>query len=265
VLGFDKYGNGDHVVIVLNDWISDVSSNWECARQYLDTEQFTWVFADLRGYGRSRGLSGAYTLSEAAADVLALAGSSGWRRFSVVGHSMSSLVALHLAQQDAEAIERIAILAPPPPQGFGADQSTIDSLRNVARGDDARRFSALQFMLGNHLSPTWIRFKTERWRANADIEAVAGFVSMFARDGLPDPTAKIQTPLLVITGEQDSEPMRKDAITANLKPISNNAVVVPLISCGHYPMQEAPPLVATLLERFLSGNDVDGQSGNVLT
>jgi hypothetical protein len=52
--------------------------------------------------------------------------------------------------------------------------------------------------------------------------------------------------------------MRKDAVTATLQPISSDVLVVPLVSCGHYPMQEAPPLVATLIERFLSGNDVSG-------
>ena len=258
MLGFDKQGFGDHGVIVLNDWIGDVSTNWGSARQYFDHEQFTWVFADLRGYGRSRGQSGEFTVTEAAADVLGMAGSLGWRRFSVVGHSMSSLVALHLAQHHAESIERVVILTPPPPRGFGANEATIKALRDVAHGDDAKRLSMLQFMWGDRLSQTWKRVKAERWRECADAEAVAEYVFMFARDGLPDPAAKIEMPLLAITGEQDSESMRKDAVAAALQPISTDVFVVPLVSCGHYPMQEAPPLVATLIERFLSGNDVSG-------
>ncbi len=258
MLGFDKHGSGDRGVIVLNDWIGDVSTNWDGARQYLDHEHFTWVFADLRGYGRSRGQSGKFSVTEAAADVLAIAGSLGWHRFSVVGHSMSSLVALHLAQHHADAIERVVVLTPPPPRGFGADEATIKALRDVAYGDDAKRLSMLQFMWGDRLSQTWKRFKAERWRACVDVEAVAEYVFMFARDGLPDPAAKIQMPLLAITGEQDSEPMRKDAVTAVLRPISADALVVPLVNSGHYPMQEAPPLVATLLERFLLGHDFSG-------
>jgi len=253
MLGFDKYGSGDRCVIVLNDWIGDVSTNWSSARQYLDHEHFTWVFADLRGYGRSRGQSGTFSVAEATADVLAMADSLGWHRFSVIGHSMSSLVALHLAQHYADAIERVVVLTPPPPRGFGADEATIKALRDVAYGDDAKRLSMLQFMWGDRLSQTWKRFKAERWRMCADAEAVAEYVFMFSRDGLPDPAAKIQMPLLAITGEQDSEPMRKDAVTAALRPISADARVVPLESCGHYPMQEAPPLLATLLEQFLLG------------
>nr|WP_255347257.1 alpha/beta fold hydrolase [Serratia sp. FS14] len=55
---------------------------------YLDVASFTYVFADFRGYGASRELTGAYTTDEMVGDVVALADALGWRRFDVVGHSM---------------------------------------------------------------------------------------------------------------------------------------------------------------------------------
>jgi hypothetical protein len=30
---------------------------------------------------------------------------------------------------------------------------------------------------------------------------------------------------------------------------------VPIAGCGHYPMQETPPLLAAVLERFFSGQE----------
>jgi len=36
-------------------------------------------------------------------------------------------------------------------------------------------------------------------------------------------------------------------------PLYPNGRLVSLGECGHYPMQEQPPLLATLIERFLSG------------
>lgn len=252
MLGFDAYGCGAQGVIVLNDWIGDVGANWHDARPYLDAERFTWVLADLRGYGRSRGQGGAFTVTEAAADVLALADSLGWQRFAVVGHSMSCLVALHLAQHHAGRVERLVLLTPPPPAGFGADEGTLQALRSVALGDDAKRLSMLQFMWGDRLSPAWKRFKAAHWRAGADPEAAAAYVYMFARDGLPDPAAAVVQPLLAITGEQDSEPLRSQAVAAVLQPLAPQAQVVGLADVGHYPMQEAPPLLAAMLERFLS-------------
>lgn len=253
MIGYETLGSGARGVVILNDWMCDTST-WDGARAYLDEDSFTWVFADLRGYGRSRGQSGEHTVTEAAADVLGLADALGWSRFSVVGHSMSSLVALHLSQRWPDRIERAVVLTPPPPAGFGADDATLESLRAVGRGDDARRTRALKMMWGDRLSEGWLRFKLERWRATSDPEAVAGYAAMFARDGLPDPTARITVPLLAVTGEQDGEIMRRDAVTRLLGPICEALTVTPLAESGHYPMQEAPPLLAAILERFLAGS-----------
>jgi pimeloyl-ACP methyl ester carboxylesterase len=253
MIGYDKVGSGPLGIMVLNDWICDTST-WDGARAYLDEGRFTWAFADLRGYGRSMDRRGDFTLVEAASDVVSLADALGWRRFAVVGHSMSSLVALHLAQHLPDRIDRAVALTPPPPGGFGADDATLDAMRAVARGDDSQRINMLKRMWGDRLSERWIHFKAARWRACADPEAVAGYIAMFARDGLPNPTARIAVPLLAVTGEKDAEPMRREAVTKSLAPLCERLVVTSLAECGHYPMQEAPPLVVTILERFLASD-----------
>jgi 3-oxoadipate enol-lactonase len=252
MIGYDKVGSGALGVIILNDWMCDTST-WDGARVYLDQESFTWAFADLRGYGRSIDLRGAFTVAEAAADVVNLADALGWRRFAVVGHSMSTLVALHLAQHLPGRVLRAVLLTPPPPSGFGADDATLAAMEAIARGDDAKRTRSLQTMWGDRLSERWIRFKVARWRAGADPEAAAAYVTMFARAGVPDPTATVSVPLLAVTGEQDAEIMRREAVTRFLAPLCEQLVVAPLADCGHYPMQEAPPLLVTILERFLAG------------
>jgi pimeloyl-ACP methyl ester carboxylesterase len=173
----------------MNDWICDTST-WDAARPYLDTATFTWLFADLRGYGRSRALAGTFTIEEAAADVIALA--------------------------------------------------------------DAVRRSWLGPRLGDRLSEGWLRLKLERWRATSDPEAVAGYAPMFARRGLPDPRGAIACPLLAVTGERDIPPMRQEAVAKLLAPLSARLVTTPLADSAHYPMQEAPPLLATVVERFLA-------------
>ena len=250
MIGHDRLGSGPLGVLVLNDWMGDTST-WDGARPYLDDERFTWIFADLRGYGRSMGQQGAFTVAEAAADVVSLADALGWPKFAVVGPSMSTLVALHLAQRLPDRVERAVLLTPPPPRGFGADEARLDALRAVARGDEATRLRSLQVRWGDRLSQGWTRFKADRWRACADPEAVAGYVAMFARDGLPDPTSRVTVPVLAVTGEQDIEIMRRDAVTQLLSPLCERLVVTPIAECGHYPMQEAPPLLVTILERFL--------------
>lgn len=253
MIGHDKVGSGTLRVIVLNDWLCDTST-WDGARPYLDEGRFTWAFADLRGYGRSMDQQGELTVTEAAADVVSLADALGWQRFAIVGHSMSTLVALHLAQHLPDRIARAVVLTPPPPSGFGTDGATLAAMQAVARGDDSKRIHMLKMMWGDRLSERWIQFKAARWRACANPEAVAGYVTMFARDGLPSPTAHIAVPLLAVTGEQDAEIMRREAVTKLLSPLCERLSVTPLADCGHYPMQEAPPLLVTIVERFLAGD-----------
>jgi hypothetical protein len=85
--------------------------------------------------------------------------------------------------------------------------------RAFALADDATRLDLLSQRFGTRLSPAWTTYKALRWRAGADPAAAAGYVAMFARDGLPDPTARITVPVLAVTGEQDAPPMRRDAVT----------------------------------------------------
>jgi pimeloyl-ACP methyl ester carboxylesterase len=250
-IGHEVVGSGPVRVVIMNDWLCDTST-WDGARAYLDGTRFTFAFADLRGYGRSRGRAGAFTIEEAAADVLALSDALGWSRFAVVGHSMSALVALYLAQRHADRVERVVVLTPPPPTGFGADAAMLAASRAFAHGDDATRLAIFGQRFGTRLSPAWTAYKASRWRDSADPSAAAGYVAMFARDGLPDPTARITVPVLAITGEQDVLPMRREAVEQALGPLCDQLVVTPLVESGHYPMQEMPPLTVTVVERFLA-------------
>ena len=250
MLGHDTLGGGAHTVIVLNDWLGDTSI-WDEARVYLDVDRFTWVFADLRGYGRSRGQSGDYTLTEATQDVLELARALGAERFAIVGHSMSSLIALNLAQQHPERLDRAIVLTPPPPAGVGVNSDTMTGLCHLGHADDPTRMRALSVMLGNRLSVRWAQFLAERWRP-VDPEAIAGYVPMFARDGLPDRQRPILMDVLLVTGEQDTEPMRSEPIRQAYTTLCPRLVVTPLADSGHYPMREAPPLLVAIIERWLA-------------
>lgn len=251
-IGHELVGIGPARVVIMNDWLCDTST-WDAARVYLDGKRFTYAFADLRGYGRSKGHSGTFTLPEAATDVLALTEALHWERFAVVGHSMSALVALHLAQHHADRVERALVLTPPPPTGFGADDAALSASRALALADEATRLAFFSQRFGTRLSSGWALYKASRWRACADPAAAAGYVAMFARDGLPDPVARISIPVLAITGEQDAPPMRANAVHRLLSPLCDHLAVTPLSDSGHYPMQEMPPLTVAIMERFLGG------------
>ena len=251
ILGHDLLGDGPRRAVVLNDWLSDTGA-WDPVRPYLDGGACTWAFADVRGYGRSRHLAARPSAAAVAQDVLDLADALGWERFAVVGHSMTSLPALHLAQHSPARVERVAVLTPPPPGGFGADTAAVDGMRALALADDGGRREALRSMWGGRLSPGWLEFEVRRWRAAADPGTVAAYVAMFACDGVAEPSAPARVPVLAVTGEEDGEVMRSATVRAGWGPVCERLTVVPLAQCGHYPMQEVPPLLAGTLEGFLA-------------
>ena len=250
-LGHIVVGSGPLRVIALNDWICDTTT-WDFVRPLFDAERFSWALVDLRGYGRSRAIEGDYTLAEASGDVLRTADTLGWDHFSLIGHSMSSLVVLHVGQTAAERIDKIVVIAPPPPAGLGADEATALYLKGVALGNPAQRSAGLDAMWGDRLSERWRAYKAERWERAANAKAAAGYVDMFARHGLPDPQLQVLAPVLALTGEQDAEIMRSDAVLRALSPLCPDFSIQPIQEVGHYPMQEAPPLTYTLVERFLA-------------
>ena len=249
MIGYETVGSGPRLVVVMNDWLGDTSS-WDGARPYLDGEAFTWIFADLRGYGRSRELSGEHTVEEAAGDVVAMARAAQWKRFAIVGHSMSSLVALHLGQH-SELVDRVIVLTPAPPRGFGVDDARLAAMRALAQGNATEQLAWLRSRSGDELSEGWLRLKVARWRASAAPDVVAAYASMFAQRGLPHPEAPVKKPVLAVTGEKDVDVMRTAQVTGLLSAICSDLVVVPLADCGHYPMQEAPPRLVAVVERFL--------------
>ncbi len=81
-------GSGEHRVIALHGCFGS-AQGWGPLPDYLDKLTFSYAFPDLRGYGSRRDVAGDFTMPEAAADALALAGELGWDQFSLVGHSMS--------------------------------------------------------------------------------------------------------------------------------------------------------------------------------
>src|SRR5436190_13700980 len=95
-IGHETIGSGAHKVIVLHGWFGD-HKVWSPVYPFLDTAAFSYAFFDYRGYGSSRGVAGEHTMKEISADAVGLADRLGWKRFSVIGHSMGGMAAQRVA------------------------------------------------------------------------------------------------------------------------------------------------------------------------
>src|SRR5438045_8789572 len=99
-------GSGDRHVLAVHGWFGS-AQGWGSLPDFLDRSTYTYAFMDLRGYGGRQEVAGEFTMEEAAADAIALAGELGWDRFSVVGHSMGAKVAHQMLLQAPARIDKL--------------------------------------------------------------------------------------------------------------------------------------------------------------
>lgn len=249
VLAHSRDGHGIERVLVLHDWLAD-STEYDPAIPYFDLTTLTLARVDLPGYGGSRaspvrGVDAA-TLDR---DVLAVADHLKWARFHLLAHSMSTVVAQRLARSAVERLASVTLVTPLPP-GLIYPDSVVDSLRAVGRHPD-RRHGAFASRWGTRLSARWLEWKLERWAARSDPEAVAAYVDLFARSDLATTRAAVDVPVLAITGTEDAPHFARTAVEPAIRAVYPDAVVEDIPGAGHYPMQETPPLFASLVERFV--------------
>lgn len=158
-LAYDTYGSGPEKVIVLHSWMGDAKS-FDAMKSYLDTDSFTYVFADLRGYGRSREIPGKYTVEEAGADTINLADQLGWNRFHVIGHSMSGMVVQRIIIDDwnrpARRIKSAVAITPVTADGYPADEQTRQFLWDLIHHEDLTE-QGVSGLTGQRLLPRWAK------------------------------------------------------------------------------------------------------------
>ncbi|MEQ8663830.1 MAG: alpha/beta hydrolase [Gammaproteobacteria bacterium] len=256
VLGHELYGTGEEGVIVMH-YFYGCRDTWAFARNFFDTRRFTWAFAEVRGYGESRHLVGEYTPAEAAADIIALADNLGWERFHIVGHSMSGMLAQRVVLDGGERV-RSAVLNTPvaasglsfTPEGFAIIEGSITSNAMLDQAFDA--------LTGARLCPEWREFKIRQTRSTRLVAAQQGYLKNLTELGFLDDMRGNTTPMLVIVGEYDMEPFTETTARATFAAWYPNAEIVVCGNAGHYPQQEAPVFVATVMNAFLRGQPARG-------
>lgn len=247
LLGYVRHGQGPARVLVLHDWLGD-HGNYDAMTPYLDSGAYTYVFADLRGYGLSRHLTGAYTVTEIAHDCLALADHLGWQRFSVIGHSMTGMVTQRLA---ADASQRIQCAIAVCPVSAAGNRLAPEALAFFASTtDDDEAFCRLIKFVTGGLGDGWARAKLRRHRASVAPACRLPYLDMLVNTDFVDEVRGLATPYLVVVGDKDPG-LDEAAIAQTFLAWHPNARLQVLPNCGHYPMQECPPYFVTLIENFL--------------
>ncbi len=250
MIGYKTFGTGPEHVLVMHDWFCDCTS-YSPVLPYLDGKAFTYVFADLRGYGKSKTISGEFTVGEASRDVLQLCDSLKWDRFHVVGHSMSAMVAQYVAMKATDRVKSVICITPVPACGSPAPANMMSFLEDAARSNDSGARQVVGFMTGGRQGEGFVNFKVQKWRDCSTPEARVAYLHMFAETDFSDQVQGLQVPFFVVVGAHDAEGHSEAVMNKTFMQWYPHCTVEVLQNTGHYPMQETPVYLATVLEKFL--------------
>jgi len=215
--------------------------NWMPTARALE-EDFEILLMDQRGHGKTKNVEGGFAPSDFSTDLLDVIMELGWRRFSLVGHSLGARTAFDFASKNSSLVEKLVLEDMGPHKTREASRKTevmIDfvptpfesraSARDFFQNDFEKRYGKL---LSDYLYSN-IEKKEKSvydWRFNkaGAFEALeAGRLNDFWKE-----YEGIQAPTLVVRGE-NSEHLPQDVYEEMLKRNTKASGVV-ISGAGHW-------------------------------
>lgn len=251
MLGYHTWQGGDSAVVMLHDWFCDTRS-YETIKPYLPPA-FTYYFVDVRGYGLSKHLTGAYTAEEIYADLLDLVDRIGLARFHLVTHSMTGLVAQLAAKRLTSRLLSVMATTPTPACGTPGMVENLPFFEGACLHDQNAARMIVGFMTSQRYGSAFVDHKVNTWWSCSTPEARLGYLHMFVKSNFASEVAGCEAPLTVLTGSQDVDGHKQKDMEATIGTWFPRARFIDLEGSGHYPMQEVPPLFASALTQHLTG------------
>ena len=249
-IGHTLFGRGPRRVLVLHGWFGDHSA-WDPMHSSLSQDEFTYAFMDYRGYGRSRHRTGRYDMAEIAADALALADRLEWGRFSLIGHSMGGMAIQRVLVEAPDRVEKLVAITPVPASGVPFDEQGWALFSGAAERLENRK-AIIDFTTGSRLSSAWVDSMARNSTEISSQEAFAAYLEAWAKTDFSARVQGLPHPVLALVGEHDPA-LNADFVRATYLASYPNARLEVLPNCGHYPMNETPVWLATVIEKFLRG------------
>lgn len=247
ILGHTVIGQGPEKVIALHNF-------WEDQREflplvpYLDKRANTYAFVDLRGYHTSRNIHGDYTSKEAAGDIITLADYLGWKRFHLVGHSMSGMVAQRVAIDAKSRVKSIIALTPVPAKGFELPPQMYDAISKLVASKEGLTgyFDSTLSMY----TEKYVMFHAERAWNNAASEVRIGYLNMWSKENFADEAKGLETPFRVVLGALDT------GFNETVKPFWDtfypNCEIMICDNATHFVTEETPLFVVSAIDSFVA-------------
>lgn len=250
-LEYDEAGAGDNIAVLIHGAASS-HRQWAAVQRHLAEAGIHSFAVSMRGGGASdRGLSEAdYAPASYARDLAVAVDALGLRRFTLVGHSLGTLVSRYYVRDHADRIRALALIAGPDPArpGLTPEQRAARAARPTApRPDDSAPPEA------------WTRQHQgldEAQRAalwhdilNNPPERARGQESPWP--GLEGCAAQIPVHTLVMLGDADDVVPPADPLRGYFELAPERRHLHVFTEVGHYPPAQMPDRTAAVLVRFM--------------
>ena len=140
-------------------------------------------------------------------------------------------------------------MTPVPACGARFDDQTYQMFAGAPESDE-KRYGITDFSVSGRLTPRWVQSIVRASRETSTVEAFRGYLPSWAREDFSAEAEGLKTPMRVIVGEFDPK-LSPEVMRETFLAWYPNAELQVIGNCGHYPMQEAPVRLATLIEEFL--------------
>ncbi len=246
MLGTKIIGNGDIKIIFLHELMGDCR-NYEAIFPFLDKENFTYIFTDLRGYGLSKEIKGEYNLEEASNDVKNLITKLNLDEVILVAHSMSTMIAQRVALIE-QKIKKLILTTPISASGIKVPEIQKKSLiRKMS--ENKRAIEQIVRSSSRRYNQSWVKYRIDMGYSSSLVEARTSYMNMYLNTSDNENDINEEIEVNIILGKHDSAVFAKKEIEKNFSKYKN----LNIIECqeaGHYPMIECPVFYASKIEEL---------------
>ncbi|WP_421716606.1 alpha/beta fold hydrolase [Arcobacter arenosus] len=246
MLGTKIIGNGDIKIIFLHELMGDCR-NYEAIFPFLDKENFTYIFTDLRGYGLSKEIKGEYNLEEASNDVKNLITKLNLDEVILVSHSMSTMIAQRVALIE-QKIKKLILTTPISASGIKVPEIQKKSLiRKMS--ENKRAIEQIVRSSSRRYNQSWVKYRIDMGYSSSLVEARTSYMNMYLNTSDNENDINEEIEVNIILGKHDSAVFAKKETEKNFSKYKN----LNIIECqeaGHYPMIECPVFYASKIEEL---------------
>jgi len=247
-LGHKIIGTGKKNIIVLHELMGNYK-NYEPTFPYLNTDDFTFIFVDLRGYGLSKNIEGEYSCVEASNDIKNLITQLDLEDVILIAHSMSTLIAQKITLIDSR-ISKLILITPIPPTGIKLSQIAQDKLINEMN-ENKNKIEEIVYSASKRHNKIWAKSRIKMAYEASILNARVGYMKMYLETDFSDDVKNIKIPIKIIVGKYDFPIFGIRLVTKLFSHYYKDLEIIECQEAGHYPMLECPVYFASKIEEFV--------------